>query len=197
MEDSDQEPTTSPMPPANNGGVMDIQPPKPSPDTPSVAPVESVVTETSNPVEPAPVATPVEPVTAENQPVEPPAGITDTSSDKSMPEIGDSDAPVAPGADNPMAITNTPPAAKKKSGAPMVVIIVAVVIAVGLCALVITIFFKSKNDTKKTSTTKPTTSQVTADEVDQASAETDAALNQLDDAKDFSAADLTDQSLSL
>ncbi len=193
MDDNDKQPATSPVPSSNNGPVMDIQPPKPAADnTPIPEPAAGTV------IAPPPAADVTEePDTSPDQPKEAPPETASTESPAEAPK-SDTAGPSNPDPSNPMAITNTLPAVKKKGSAPTIVIIVAVVIALGLCALVISIYFKSKGDTKKTANSN--TSQratVSPEEVDQALSDTDTALSQLDDSKDFPDSELTDQTLGL
>ncbi len=196
MDDTDKQPATSPLPPANNGGVMDIQSPKTAQDSsPADHDSNALVEEPGLSPEAAPVSTVVatEPVAPEQPPTESPTADTSKQAENSPSSVASSTD-----TDNPLAI-NKAPTPKKKSGAPIIVIVVATIIALGLCALVISIYFKSKNDTKKTSTntSQQTASKITPDELDQAVKDTDEDLSQLDDTKDFPDGELTDQTLGL
>lgn len=200
MDDNNQ-PTT----PAQGGGVMDVQPPKTAPQIVSGDPVPeaeagSVITPATETPTSDPVMTTPPPVN-EEAPAEPanaPEAVQEAPTDTSTPTDADNKEVPASSDSNPMAIANQP-APKKKSGAPVIVIVVAVLVALGLCALVISIYMKSKNDTadKKATTSQATVNKATPEEVDKVAAETDTALSQLDDAKDFADTDLADSTLGL
>ena len=92
----------------------------------------------------------------------------------------------------------------KSSGAPVAAIVIAIIVALALCGLVVFAFFKAKNDTKlggdtsssnsQTTVTKP---QASPTDVDQTTSSIDQSLNSANDATDFSATDISDQSLGL
>lgn len=91
----------------------------------------------------------------------------------------------------------------KTSGVPMAAVLVAIIVTLALSGLVIFTFNKSKNDTNlgettstnsKTTITKP---QASPADVDQATSDIDTSLSSLDEAADFSATEISDQSLGL
>lgn len=91
----------------------------------------------------------------------------------------------------------------KSSGVPVVAVVVAIIVTLALSGLVIFTFIKSKNDTNLGETTS-TNSKITAtkpqaspEDVDQATTDIDTSLSSIDDAADFSASEISDQSLGL
>lgn len=202
----------------SSGQVMDIQSPKPS-DTAPTLPTSPESTDDGG--EQVTVSTPA---AGENPPedsvsepaaesglgattaaavTEEPASVASASAPEAAvqePKPEDTtptDQPADP-APNPLAI---PPEAAHKSGAPVVAIVVAILVALGLAALVVFTFMKSKNNsTSSTNTsatqtaTKPLASPADVDTTDK---ELDASLNKLDDSKDFATTDLSDKSLGL
>ncbi len=91
----------------------------------------------------------------------------------------------------------------KASGVPVAAVVVAIIVTLVLSGLVIFTFIKSKNDTNlgettstnsKTTATKP---QASPADVDQATSDIDTSLSSIDDAADFSATNISDQSLGL
>ncbi len=206
MDEPDKEKTTStapPLPAANSGGVMDVQPPKPAVNN-SAGDQRSFDAEKRINVSSEPQAdqAPPEP-TVEDKP------LIDTSSEPEQPtapvdapdpEPKDSESKPEPTSDNPMAI-NQPPA-HKKSGAPKAIIAIAIIIAIGLASLVVFSYLKTRDKAKEiatsTQSSNPTASEaVTVAEIDQVSKETDESLNKIDDNADFPVNDLTDPSLGL
>lgn len=106
--------------------------------------------------------------------------------------------------DEKPAVPEHPQMPHKSSGAPVAAIVIAIIVALALCGLVVFAFFKAKNDTKlggdtsssnsQTTVTKP---QASPTDVDQTTSSIDQSLNSANDATDFSASDISDQSLGL
>lgn len=207
MADSSEEKITVTTPSSSTAGaIMDVQPPK---NAGGVNPTSEVE---SSPVSVEPVASPAvvssEPEVSVEQPVVvPEAAVTTseltvestpapTASEPDPAPTPPAENPTSQGADNPMAIP-TPATPKKSGGAPVAAIVVAIVIAIALAALTVFAYLKTKHTTSKTSNSSQAAPKLTATDIDQASQATDTTIKKVDDTKDFTTGDLTDQTLGL
>lgn len=178
MEEADNKQTTA----SASGAVMDVA----SPKTGSI-PIEVKVSAAPAPAEVT--EAPTETVAPEDTKSE----IVTETPELAPAVTGSEESSDQPPADkNPLAIDQPP---KKKSGAPVAAIIVAIVIAIVLAGL--TVYAWMKTSKKTATTTQTTTAKVTTNDVDQAGKDVDNTLSKTNDSKDFSSADLTDQTLGL
>jgi hypothetical protein len=159
--------------------VMDIQPPKPAPET-------SADTVTSAPVEAAPAEALGEDTISND------TAAADASSATLEPATSTSSSSDTP---NPMAITQPGP---KKSGMPKGAVIAAIIIGLALAAVAIFAYLKTQTKTDQPTTTTGTqNSQVTAKDVDSTTQAIYDNLKSIDDTKDFADTTLSDASLGL
>jgi hypothetical protein len=163
---------TEPTPQANENPNLTFEentpgPSKPQPSEPESAPA---------PPPPPPVAPP-----------QPPAAEAPTP--PTLPTESDSTV-------HPHAPLQTAP--KKKT--PLPVIIVALFVAAGLAVVLVYVFMKGRESTKTTTTTPPAASQqasVAPKDIDTATTDIDKSVSAIDETKDLSATDLSDQTLGL
>lgn len=169
---------------------MDIQPPRPqAPLQPTGQTADTV------PAEPLSPQTPVDTSSLGSEMHRPPdddmSGQTLTELADAKPEDNESDKP-------------KPPVHGSGKKAPKAVIAVAIVVAIGLIGLSIFAYMKTQDESPATGNTDTTTHEdgdnhaepATANDVDAATKQVDAALEPVDET-DFSESELTDQSLGL
>lgn len=91
--------------------------------------------------------------------------------------------------------------AHKAGKVPVVAVVVAILIALGLAAVTVYAYMKTKDDNKATdtssSTQQQTTTPATAGDVDQTDKDIDGALNEVNASEDFGNSDLSDSGLGL
>jgi hypothetical protein len=205
MQEHDETTTqTETSPPADK--FMDIQSPgdqnQSEGSETSEEPISVPVTSTPDPVSPEDVALSSEDQTVAEAPVEPAA---------TNIQVSDGDAKATDTLAPEHASSETPGSADSHHATPehshtphLVAVLVAIVITIGLSGAVIATFIKSKNDSKLGGDTSSTNSQTTVAkplaspaDVDQTTSDIDKSLNSVDDATDFAATDISDESLGL
>lgn len=201
-----------PVPPPAGG--PDDPPDEPAPEpvqAPAVNSVElasavsGIEAVTANPpVAAEPAVSEVEPTPAVSGVDPSPAGGSAVSAVESAlanPGSSDDTPSVSQPGPNPLAIHNTGGSRK-----PMLVVIAAIVIALGIGVSVVMVYMrnhKSKSNAKTSTTAQNasgstiTTKPATVQDVDKVVTDTDKSLSEENDAKDFSATDVSDTSLGL
>lgn len=154
-------------------------------------------------------------VGAEPAPVAPEAPVPQAEPTTSPAEAGTPASPAASNssllaeieaqerADAEARVTPAPTAPAKRKGGRAAAIIVAVIIALALVAGAGYAYWSNNKDKTSSETTKQTTTQtmtetkVTGTDVDKVSSDIDAAINKVDDTKDFPETDLNDSTLGI
>lgn len=191
MDSNEQNDTNNEFKPAG-APVMDIQPSLSA----KLSDVSGASTE--DPINTGPITDDTPSITDETD-----LGVA-SRQDTPVPVTRPAQEPPAPTSDNKpnLSMPELPAHAKKKS--PMLAILIIIVLALGLAGGAVYLYMKTKDSTKNTQatnnitdTTKTTEAPITQTEVDNTAKEVDAAVDNLDDAKDLNANDLTDTTLGL